>query len=711
MFVILRQAINKYSIPDDVPAASVHRLQIIIIALSGLPPPPTLQEFQIMTAATPVSRAEITNVIRALAMDAVQKANSGHPGAPMGMAEIAEVLWRHHLKHNPKNPHWPDRDRFVLSNGHGSMLMYALLHLTGYDLPMEEIKNFRQLHSKTAGHPEFGVTPGVETTTGPLGQGLANAVGMAIAEREMARTFNREGYNLVDHHTYVFMGDGCLMEGISHEVCSLAGTLGLNKLIGFYDDNGISIDGKVEGWFKDNTPQRFEAYGWRVIVNVDGHNADAINAALIEAKQSKDKPVLICCKTVIGKGSPNMGGTDKVHGAALGEKEVAATREAIGWKHAPFEVPQDVYDAWDASHKGQAVEAKWSAIFTAYSHAHPDLASEFKRRMDGALPASFAATAASLLAKVNEKAETVATRKASQIAIEGFAAATPEMIGGSADLTGSNLTNWSGTKALSATSGGNYINYGVREFGMAAIANGIALHGGLIPYTGTFLTFSDYSRNALRMAALMKLRNIFVFTHDSIGLGEDGPTHQSVEHIASLRIIPNMDVWRPCDTVEAAAAWQHALARKNGPTCLIFSRQNSAFQKRDADALANVTRGGYVLAKEGGELSAIVIATGTEVPLAIEAQKQLAAQGVFVRVVSMPSTFVFDHQDAAYKESVLPRGVKRIAIEAGVTDYWRKYVGLEGAVIGIDTFGESAPAGVLYKHFGITVEAVVRAAV
>jgi transketolase len=660
-------------------------------------------------AASVVSRAEITNVIRALAMDAVQKANSGHPGAPMGMAEIAEVLWRHHLKHNPKNPQWANRDRFVLSNGHGSMLIYALLHLTGYDLSMDEIRNFRQLHSKTAGHPETGITPGVETTTGPLGQGLANAVGMAIAERELARTFNRPGHNVVDHFTYVFMGDGCLMEGISHEVCSLAGTLGLNKLIAFYDDNGISIDGKVEGWFKDNTPQRFESYGWRVIANVDGHDANAIDAALKTAKASADKPTLICCKTVIGKGSPNLGGTDKVHGAALGEKEVAATREAIGWKHAPFEIPQPIYDAWDASHRGQAFEAQWNGVFAAYAGAHPELAAEFKRRMAHQLPANFAATAAALIAKVNEKAETVATRKASQIAIEGFAAQLPEMLGGSADLTGSNLTNWSGTKALSATNAGNYINFGVREFGMSAIGNGIALHGGFIPYAGTFLTFSDYSRNALRMAALMKIRNIAVFTHDSIGLGEDGPTHQSVEHVAALRLIPNMDVWRPCDTVEAAAAWQHALARANGPTSLIFSRQNSPFQARDAATIANVARGGYVLAKEGGKLQAVIIATGTEVSLAMDAHKTLASQGVHARVVSMPSTFVFDRQDAAYKESVLPRGVKRVAIEAGITDYWRKYVGLEGAVIGIDTFGESAPAGVLYKHFGITAEAVVKA--
>ncbi len=671
--------------------------------------PRSLQRLPLMTQA---ARTDITNAIRALAMDAVQNANSGHPGAPMGMAEMAEVLWRHHLKHNPANPHWADRDRFVLSNGHGSMLIYALLHLTGYDLSMDDIKAFRQLHSRTAGHPEVGLTPGVETTTGPLGQGLANAVGMAIAEREMARTFNRDGHNIVDHHTYVFMGDGCLMEGISHEVCSLAGTLGLGKLIAFYDDNGISIDGRVEGWFKDNTPQRFEAYGWHVVANVDGHNADAVDAALQAAKKIADKPSLICCKTVIGKGSPNMGGTDKVHGAPLGNNEIAATRAALGWQHAPFEIPQNIYDAWDAKHKGQAIEAQWNGVFAAYQAAFPELASEFKRRMAGELPPNFAATAQALLDKSAEKAETVATRKASQFAIEAFAQTMPELIGGSADLTGSVFTNWSGSKALSATVGGNYINYGVREFGMSAIGNGIALHGGLIPYAGTFLTFSDYSRNALRMAALMKLRNISVFTHDSIGLGEDGPTHQSVEHVASLRLIPNMDLWRPCDTVEAAAAWQHAIARRDGPTCLIYSRQNSPFQKRDAATMVNVAKGGYVLSKEAGaigELKAVIIATGTEVSLAMEAQKTLAAEGIQVRVVSMPSTFVFDQQDAAYKLSVLPKSTPRLAIEAGVTDYWRKYVGLDGVVIGIDTFGESAPAPVLYKHFGITAEALVGA--
>lgn len=659
---------------------------------------------------TQASRSDITNAIRALSMDAVQKANSGHPGAPMGMAEIAEVLWRHHLKHNPKNPHWADRDRFVLSNGHGSMLIYSLLHLTGYDLSMDDIKSFRQLHSKTPGHPEVGVTPGIETTTGPLGQGLANAVGMAIAERELARTFNRPGMEIVGHHTYVFAGDGCMMEGISHEVCSLAGTLGLGKLIVFYDDNGISIDGKVEGWFRDITPMRFASYGWNVIPNVDGHDPAQINAAILEAKEQSAKPTLICCKTVIGKGSPNLAGTDKVHGAALGDKEVAATREAIGWRHAPFEIPQDIYDAWDATHKGAALEAQWSGVFTAYEHAEPALAAEFKRRMRGDLPTNFTAAGNALMAKSVEKAETVATRKASQFAIEAFAQTMPEMIGGSADLTGSVFTNWSGSKALSVDYGGNYINFGVREFGMAAIANGMTLHGGFAPYHGTFLTFSDYSRNALRMAALMKIRNICVFTHDSIGLGEDGPTHQSVEHVASLRLIPNMDLWRPCDTVEAAAAWRHALARHNGPTCLIFSRQNSPFQRRDADALANVARGGYVLSKEGGTAgkpAAVIIATGTEVALAMEAQKLLSTENIHVRVVSMPSTFEFDQQSTDYRESVLPKGVRRVAVEAGVTDYWRKYVGLDGAVVGIDTFGESAPAGVLYKHFGITAEQVV----
>ena len=661
------------------------------------------------TPAPGISQSELANAIRALSMDAVQKANSGHPGAPMGMADIAEVLWRGHLRHNPKNPHWPDRDRFVLSNGHGSMLLYSLLHLAGYDLPMAELKNFRQLHSKTAGHPEFGITPGVETTTGPLGQGLANAVGMAIAERELARSFNQGGFDIVDHRTWVFLGDGCLMEGISHEACSLAGTLGLGKLIAFYDDNGISIDGRVEGWFRDNTPMRFEAYGWQVIADVDGHDPAQIAAAITAATADTKRPTLICCKTIIGKGSPNMAGTDKVHGAALGEKEVAATRAAIGWNHPPFEIPQAIYDAWDATQKGAALEQQWRATFAAYEAQFPERAAEFTRRMAGELPAGFAETVGALIARANEKGETVATRKASQLAIEGLAPVLPELIGGSADLTGSNLTNWSGTRALSDAHGGNYISYGVREFGMTAIANGIALHGGLVPYTGTFLTFSDYSRNALRMAALMKIRNISVFTHDSIGLGEDGPTHQSVEHVSSLRLIPNMDVWRPCDTVEAAAAWARAVQRKDGPTSLIFSRQNSPFQKRDTDTLTNVARGGYVLSREAGALRAVLIATGTEVSLAMEAQQQLAGEGIHVRVVSMPSTFVFDRQDAAYRAAVLPPAVPRVSIEAGVTDYWRKYVGLDGAAIGIDSFGESAPAGVLYKFFGITTENVVKA--
>jgi transketolase len=658
-------------------------------------------------SATTTARQDLTNAIRALAMDAVQKANSGHPGMPMGMAEIAEVLWRHHLRHNPGNPKWADRDRFVLSNGHGSMLLYALLHLTGYDLSMDDIKSFRQMHSKTPGHPEYGCAPGVETTTGPLGQGLANAIGMAIAERELARAFNRDGFNLVDHHTYVFLGDGCLMEGISHEVCSLAGTQGLGKLIAFYDDNGISIDGEVKGWFTDNTPMRFAAYGWHVIPQVEGHEFKAIEAALLEAKEEKNRPTLICCKTVIGKGSPNKQGTEGVHGAALGEKEVAATRAAIGWTRAQFEIPQAIYDAWDARHKGAALEAQWNAVFAAYEKQYPELAAQFRRRMAGDLPAGWRAGADGFIAKTNEKAETVATRKASQLALEGIAPALPELVGGSADLTGSNLTNWSGSKQINSRQGGNYINYGVREFGMSAIANGLALHGGIIPYTGTFLMFSEYARNALRMAALMKLRNIFVYTHDSIGLGEDGPTHQAVEQTATLRYIPNMDLWRPCDTVESAVAWASAIERRNGPTCLLFSRQNVAFQKRDAQTLADISRGGYVLSREAGALKAIIIATGSEVPLAMGAQAELAKHGVAVRVISMPCTQLFDRQDAAYRESVLPAGVRRVAVEAGVSDYWRKYVGLDGAVVGIDTFGESAPAGELFKHFGFTVENVV----
>ena len=654
------------------------------------------------------TRTDLANAIRALAMDAVQKANSGHPGMPMGMADIAEELWNHHLRHNPANPKWADRDRFVLSNGHGSMLLYALLHLTGYALPMEEIKRFRQLHSMTPGHPELGMTPGVETTTGPLGQGLANAVGMALAERLLAAEFNRPGHGVVDHHTYVFLGDGCLMEGISHEACSLAGTLGLGKLMAFYDDNGISIDGHVDGWFTDNTPKRFEAYGWHVIPHVDGHDVNAVHAAIEASRKVTDRPSLICCKTIIGRGSPNKAGSHDSHGAALGEKEVAATRQNIGWDHPPFEIPADVYAGWDARSKGAAREAEWNEKFAAYSKAFPREASEFSRRMAGELPQNWRRHADGFLAKINEKAETIASRKASQNAIEALAPALPELIGGSADLAGSNLTLWSGSKSVGKAGGGNYVNYGVREFGMSAIMNGLTLHGGLIPYGGTFLTFSDYSRNALRMAALMKIRTLFVFTHDSIGLGEDGPTHQSVEHAASLRLIPHLDVWRPCDSVESAVAWMAAIERRDGPACLLFSRQNLPFQARDATHIKQIARGGYVLA-DASNPQAIILATGSEVSLAMAAQKQLADAGIAVRVVSMPCTNVFDRQDANYRESVLPKGIRRVAVEAGVTDFWRKYVGLEGAVIGLDRFGESAPAGELFKFFGITAEAVAEA--
>jgi len=659
----------------------------------------------------PVNRQDLSNAIRALAMDAVQKANSGHPGMPMGMAEIAEVLWRQHLRHNPANPRWADRDRFVLSNGHGSMLLYALLHLTGYDLSLDELKRFRQLHSKTPGHPEYGYTPGVETTTGPLGQGLANAVGMAFAERELARTFNRDGFDVVNHHTYVFLGDGCLMEGVSHEACSLAGTQKLGKLIAFYDDNGISIDGEVEGWFTDDTPARFTAYGWQVIPGVDGHSFTAIENAIAAAKADALRPTLICCKTIIGKGSPTKQGTEGVHGAALGDKEIAATRAAIGWPYPPFEIPQAVYDAWDARARGASLDAQWLLGFAAYQQKFPELANEFRRRMAGELPGQWKATVDALVATTNEKAETVATRKASQQTIEGLAPVLPELLGGSADLTGSNLTNWSGTKQINAAQGGNYINYGVREFGMSAIANGMALHGGFIPYSGTFLMFSEYARNALRMAALMKIRNIFVYTHDSIGLGEDGPTHQAVEQTATLRLIPNMDVWRPCDSVESAVAWTYAIERRNGPSCLLFSRQNVAFQKRSADVRANISRGGYVLSAETGELKAVIIATGSEVPMAVDAQSELGKRGIPARVVSMPCTQAFDRQDIAYRSSVLPARIPRISVEAGVTDYWRKYVGLEGAVVGIDSFGESAPAAELYRHFGISVERIVESTI
>jgi transketolase len=655
------------------------------------------------------AHADLANAIRALAMDAVQQANSGHPGMPMGMAEIAEVLWRRFLRHNPADPKWPDRDRFVLSNGHGSMLQYALLHLTGYDLTIDDLRAFRKLHSKTPGHPEVAVTPGVETTTGPLGQGLANAVGMALAEKLLAAEFNRPGHTIVDHFTYVFVGDGCLMEGISHEACSLAGTLATGKLIAIYDDNGISIDGKVEGWFRDNTPMRFAAYGWHVIPKVDGHDPQQVEAALQEAREDTSRPTLICCKTVIGKGSPNKQGTDGVHGAALGDKEVAATREAIAWKHAPFEVPQAIYAAWNARERGAALQGDWNARFAAYAGAFPAEAKEFTRRMAGELPAGFAAAVQALLARAGEKAESNATRKASQQAIEALAPGLPELIGGSADLTGSNLTNWSGTRAVTPEAPGNYINFGVREFGMAAIGNGLALHGGFIPYSGTFLTFSDYSRNALRMASLMKLRNIFVFTHDSIGLGEDGPTHQSVEHAASLRIIPGMDVWRPCDTMESATAWAHALGRKDGPSCLLFSRQNTQFVRRDAATVAAIGRGGYVLSETSGKARAAILATGSEVGLALAAQKALQESGIAVRVVSMPCTNVFDRQENAWKELVLPKAMPRVAVEAGVTDFWRKYVGLEGAVIGVDRFGESAPAGDVYKFLGVDVDHVIAA--
>ncbi|MGN6316831.1 transketolase [Trinickia sp.] len=668
-----------------------------------------------MTTSSTAPTALMANAIRALAMDAVQQANSGHPGMPMGMAEIAVALWARHLKHNPANPHWADRDRFVLSNGHGSMLLYSLLHLTGYDLPLAELKNFRQLHSKTPGHPEYGITPGVETTTGPLGQGLANAVGMALAESLLAAEFNKADARIVDHHTYVFLGDGCLMEGISHEACSLAGTLKLSKLIALYDDNGISIDGHIEYWFADDTPKRFEAYGWNVIRDVNGHDVQAVDAAIAQAKTS-DKPTLICCKTVIGKGAPTKAGGHDAHGAPLGAQEIAATREAIGWKWEPFVIPQEVYAAWDAKQAGAQRETQWNDAFAQYRAKYPQEAAEFERRAAGKLPADWAAKAQAIIAGANERAETVATRKASQQAIEGLAAVLPELLGGSADLTGSNLTNWKASKPVRAgehgIEWGNHINYGVREFGMSAAINGIALHGGYKAFGGTFLTFSDYSRNALRVAALMKSPSIFVFTHDSIGLGEDGPTHQSIEHVASLRLIPNLHVWRPSDTVETAVAWTQAVEYQ-GPSCLIFSRQNLPFSPRSDAQIANIAKGGYVLRDWNDEIVArkiILIATGSEVELALAAVEPLAQQGIAARVVSMPATMVFDRQDAEYRERVLPKGVRRVAIEAGVSDFWRKYVGLEGGVVGIDTFGESAPAGVLFKHFGFTVEHVVAAA-
>ncbi len=656
-----------------------------------------------MTTTLPTKK--MADAIRVLAMDAVQKAKSGHPGMPMGMAEIAVALWAKHLRHNPGNPKWMNRDRFVLSNGHGSMLLYALLHLTGYDLPMAELINFRQMHSKTPGHPESHLTPGVETTTGPLGQGISNAVGMALAEKLLAAQFNKPDFHVVDHYTYVFLGDGCLMEGISHEACALAGTWKLNKLIALYDDNGISIDGHVEGWFTDDTTKRFEAYGWNVISGVDGHDVDAVDAAIAQAKQS-DKPTLIRCVTVIGQGAPNMAGTHNVHGAPLGDAEIAAAREAMGWTHPPFEMPADVYTAWNAKATGQAAQGDWDALFHAYQERYPLDAAELARRMKGDLPHHFSETVRHFIADCTNKQETIATRKASQNAIQAIAPNLPELIGGSADLTGSNLTNWKECIPVRANQAGNHINYGVREFGMSAIMNGLALHGGFIPYGATFLTFSDYSRNALRMAALMQIRSIFVFTHDSIGLGEDGPTHQSVEHVSSLRLIPNLDNWRPCDTVESAVAWAHALRRHNGPSTLIFSRQGLPFMERTEEQIAAINRGGYVLRDAPGA-KAILIATGSEVGLATQAAEQLAEEGIPVRVVSMPSTDVFDRQDVTYKESVLTKGLPRVAIEAGVTDCWHKYVGLEGGVIGIDTFGESAPADVLFKHFGITAEAAV----
>ena len=657
------------------------------------------------------SRRELANAIRALSMDAIQKAKSGHPGAPMGMADIAEVLWNDFLTHNPANPKWANRDRFVLSNGHGSMLLYSLLHLTGYDLPIEEIKNFRQLHAKTPGHPEYGYAPGIETTTGPLGQGIANAVGMAIAEKTLAGQFNRPGHAIIDHHTYVFMGDGCMMEGISHEACSLAGTLGLGKLIALYDDNGISIDGEVQGWFTDNTPMRFRSYGWHVIEGVDGHDGEAVKKAITEAKSVTDKPSLICCKTVIGWGSPNKQGKEDCHGAPLGDAEIALVRQTIGWPHPAFEIPAEIYGGWNAKDKGAAREAEWNTRMAAYKTAHPELGAELERRLSGTLPADWQAKAKAYIDAVNAKAEKVASRKASQNCLNGYGPLLPEFLGGSADLAGSNLTIWSGSKGINTDAGGNYIYYGVREFGMAAIANGIALHAGFIPYTATFLIFSEYARNALRMAALMKQRSIYVFTHDSIGLGEDGPTHQPVEQAATLRMIPNMGVWRPCDAVETAVAWKIAIERATGPTSLLLSRQNLPHQPRTAEQLANIAKGGYVLLDCGCDTpDAILIGTGSEVELAVAAAKELSGKGKKIRVVSMPSTDCFESQSKEYQQSVLPDAVQaRVAVEAGVTGGWYRYVGTKGRVIGLDRFGESAPAEQLFPYFGFTVENVVKA--
>ena len=651
------------------------------------------------------SRRDLANAIRALSMDAVQKAKSGHPGAPMGMADIAEVLWNGHMQHNPANPDWYDRDRFVLSNGHGSMLIYSLLHLTGYDLGMEDLKNFRQLHSRTPGHPEYGYAPGIETTTGPLGQGITNGVGMALAERTLAGQFNRDGHHIVDHYTYVFLGDGCMMEGVSHEACSLAGTLGLGKLVAFWDDNNISIDGHTDNWFGEDVAKRFEAYGWHVIRDVDGHNAEAIDKAIHEAKSVNDKPTLVCCKTVIGFGSPNLCGSHDCHGAPLGDDEIKATRENLGWPHAPFDIPAEIYEGWDAKAKGAAAEQSWNEKFEAYKAAYPELAAEFERRMKGELPANWREHADKFIAEVNAKAEGPATRKASQNAINGYAEVLPEFLGGSADLTPSNLTSWSGSKAITNTvTDGNYISYGVREFGMSAILNGVALHGGFIPFGGTFLMFMEYARNALRMAALMKQRSIFVYTHDSIGLGEDGPTHQPVEQIASMRLIPNMSVWRPCDAVETAVAWRYAIERNDGPSSLCFSRQNLPHQSRSDAQIADIAKGGYVLKDCDGTPDAIIIATGSEVALAMGAAE--AMSGKKIRVVSMPAVDVFEAQDEAYRASVLPAGVKAVAVEAGVTPLWYKYA---DKVVGIDRFGESAPADLLFKEFGFTVENVVDA--
>ncbi|PRO69323.1 transketolase [Alteromonas gracilis] len=658
------------------------------------------------------SRRELANAIRALSMDAVQQAKSGHPGAPMGMADIAQVLWGDFLSHNPANPSWANRDRFVLSNGHGSMLLYSLLHLSGYELPIEELKNFRQLHSKTPGHPEYGYAPGVETTTGPLGQGISNAVGMALAEKVLAAQFNRDGHNIVDHHTYAFLGDGCLMEGISHETCSLAGTLGLGKLIAFWDDNGISIDGEVEGWFTDDTPARFKSYGWEVIDGVDGHDAEQVKAAIEKAQANTAQPTLICCKTTIGFGSPNKEGTESCHGAPLGEDEIVATREKLGWSHGAFEIPDDIYAGWDAKEKGSNAESAWNDAFAAYEAAYPELAAEFKRRVNGELPADFSDKADAIIAELQANPQNIASRKASQNALNAFGPLLPELLGGSADLAGSNLTIWEGSKGVEANdASGNYIYYGVREFGMSAMMNGIALHGGFKAYGATFLMFMEYARNAVRMAALMKQPAIFVYTHDSIGLGEDGPTHQPVEQVVALRATPNLDNWRPCDQVESAVSWKSAIERTDGPTTLIFTRQGLAQQERTAQQVADIAKGGYVLKDCEGTPELILIGTGSEVQLAVEAAAKLTEQGKAVRVVSMPSTDVFDRQSAEYRESVLPSSVvKRVAVEALSKDSWYKYVGFNGAIVGMDTFGESAPAGDLFKHFNITTDAVVEAA-